>query len=257
MEQTIEQQQLPVAPEKNSSFLVTLLSVLLLISVFIAGFFAYQTQNLVKELNKLKITPTSIATPSPSPDPTANWKTYTNTKYNFSLRYPNNYELLNESIDKISFGFKSTNQDLLAPPYLNIYFNYKSKAADSAVDIKVDNVDAKMFDIHKGADSDYRIVQISNPAIEIEMNISGGGLSRDLDQILSTFKFIENCKPRPACLDSEPRCLIPEIEDMCPPASSAPTQRACTMEARICPDGSAVGRSGPNCDFAPCPTSRP
>jgi hypothetical protein len=28
---------------------------------------------------------------------------------------------------------------------------------------------------------------------------------------------------------------------------------ACTMEAKICPDGTAVGRSGPNCDFAPCP----
>lgn len=29
---------------------------------------------------------------------------------------------------------------------------------------------------------------------------------------------------------------------------------ACTQEALICPDGSAVGRSGPNCEFAPCPT---
>lgn len=29
---------------------------------------------------------------------------------------------------------------------------------------------------------------------------------------------------------------------------------ACTTEARICPDGSAVGRTGPNCEFAPCPT---
>jgi len=28
---------------------------------------------------------------------------------------------------------------------------------------------------------------------------------------------------------------------------------ACTMEAKICPDGSAVGRVGPNCEFAPCP----
>ena len=27
---------------------------------------------------------------------------------------------------------------------------------------------------------------------------------------------------------------------------------ACTSEAKICPDGSAVGRSGPNCEFAPC-----
>lgn len=28
---------------------------------------------------------------------------------------------------------------------------------------------------------------------------------------------------------------------------------ACTMEAKICPDGSAVGRVPPSCDFAPCP----
>lgn len=28
---------------------------------------------------------------------------------------------------------------------------------------------------------------------------------------------------------------------------------ACTMDALICPDGSAVGRTGPNCEFARCP----
>lgn len=28
----------------------------------------------------------------------------------------------------------------------------------------------------------------------------------------------------------------------------------CTLEARICSDGSAVGRSGPNCEFTQCPT---
>lgn len=31
-------------------------------------------------------------------------------------------------------------------------------------------------------------------------------------------------------------------------------QVACTMEAKLCPDGSSVGRQGPNCEFAPCPT---
>jgi hypothetical protein len=28
---------------------------------------------------------------------------------------------------------------------------------------------------------------------------------------------------------------------------------ACTMEAKICPDGTSVGRSGPSCEFAACP----
>ena len=31
-----------------------------------------------------------------------------------------------------------------------------------------------------------------------------------------------------------------------------PTQQACTEEAKICPDGSSVGREGPNCEFAKC-----
>jgi hypothetical protein len=30
---------------------------------------------------------------------------------------------------------------------------------------------------------------------------------------------------------------------------------ACTMEAKLCPDGSAVGRTGPNCEFEACPTT--
>lgn len=36
-----------------------------------------------------------------------------------------------------------------------------------------------------------------------------------------------------------------------------PTSTACTMEAKVCPDGSSVGRSGPKCEFSPCPTSLP
>jgi hypothetical protein len=32
-----------------------------------------------------------------------------------------------------------------------------------------------------------------------------------------------------------------------------PASEVCTMEAKICPDGSAVGRTGPHCEFAACP----
>ncbi len=35
--------------------------------------------------------------------------------------------------------------------------------------------------------------------------------------------------------------------------SSREQQIACTLEAKICPDGSSVSRVAPNCDFAPCP----
>lgn len=31
--------------------------------------------------------------------------------------------------------------------------------------------------------------------------------------------------------------------------------KACTEEAKICSNGSSVGRTGPNCEFSPCPTA--
>ena len=39
------------------------------------------------------------------------------------------------------------------------------------------------------------------------------------------------------------------------PKSTSP--KACTAEAKICPDGSSVGRTGPNCEFAACPSAVP
>ena len=33
----------------------------------------------------------------------------------------------------------------------------------------------------------------------------------------------KSCTPRPACLDTEPRCLLPETPDMCPPAPTPTT----------------------------------
>lgn len=45
-----------------------------------------------------------------------------------------------------------------------------------------------------------------------------------------------------------------------PVATSSPTPEAtssgivCTQEVKTCPDGTSVGRTGPRCEFTPCPT---
>lgn len=39
-----------------------------------------------------------------------------------------------------------------------------------------------------------------------------------------------------------------------PPMVNEPEPVACTMDAKLCPDGSYVGRQGPNCEFTACPT---
>lgn len=48
---------------------------------------------------------------------------------------------------------------------------------------------------------------------------------------------------------------IPPSLPTTPKESSMPV--ACTMDAKQCPDGSYVGRSGPKCEFAPCPVGTP
>lgn len=39
-----------------------------------------------------------------------------------------------------------------------------------------------------------------------------------------------------------------------PVSPSGPVDVACTMDAKLCPDGSSVGRIPPSCEFAACPT---
>lgn len=41
----------------------------------------------------------------------------------------------------------------------------------------------------------------------------------------------------------------------CPGEASSSSVQACTKEAKVCPDGSTVGRTGPNCAFAACPSA--
>ena len=61
----------------------------------------------------------------------------------------------------------------------------------------------------------------------------------DLELLMEWLKDAEyGVLPQPPLLEPEP---------VTPPVV------ACTMDAKMCPDGSFVGRVGPNCEFAACP----
>jgi hypothetical protein len=47
----------------------------------------------------------------------------------------------------------------------------------------------------------------------------------------------------------------PHCEFAACPEGQQPAPVACTRDAKVCPDGSAVGRTGPDCEFAPCPAN--
>ncbi len=272
---------------KKDNFLITLLSCLLLISCLLAGFFAWKTQKLVSELrvatNVLK--PTPIATSTPTPDPTANWKTYTSTKYGFSFKYPNDF--INKEISNNSFilsvGSKDYSLSLKTDLNLNIYTS-EVKDIKRLFDTKKQNVNINGVGPYTaylrstqsagGEFSFLRTILIPTSSYIIDLSLSPKDEDNFektetlADQILSTFKFTEpdtTCTPLPECAyntdPKKPTCKIGEkpFEGgvWCPRPTETPIQTtACTMEAKICPDGSAVGRSGPKCEFTACPAPK-
>lgn len=116
-ETVIQAEQMP----KKGNFLVILLSVLLLVSVSIAGFFAFQTQRLNEELRmkngELK-QPTqntidessNESVPTVIPDTTSNWLKF-ESKDGLVLKYPPEWTVVNNMyISQKSFDPYSTSR---------------------------------------------------------------------------------------------------------------------------------------------------
>ncbi|MDP3973913.1 MAG: hypothetical protein Q8P92_03710 [Candidatus Daviesbacteria bacterium] len=95
----IKQDSPPVNPISNQkgNFLLIIGLVVLVLVVGAGGYFLYQ-----KQVNKPVTTPqTSQVTPSPIPDETANWKTYSNSSLGFSFSYP---MILDHLYDQFGFN---------------------------------------------------------------------------------------------------------------------------------------------------------
>lgn len=200
---TVITPQVKIEQSKKTNFLVILLSTLLIISVVISGFFAFQTQKLVKELTLLRTEPTPMATVEPTTeavatnslktvDPTADWKVYTNTMYGFSFKYPSDkFITTNLTDDDMYFD---TNKNGGSPMELgsnDIWLNiHVSKITES------DKAFSKEFIQVNSAQniSAYQTQKITNNNLyKINMSSFSSNTIKNnealFDQILSTFKF--------------------------------------------------------------------
>lgn len=80
----------------RGNVLVILLAILAIAGLSAAGYFYLQTQQLRQSQQQPAISQTTQSvTPVPTAqfDPTANWKTYTNSKYGYSFKFPDNWYL--------------------------------------------------------------------------------------------------------------------------------------------------------------------
>jgi hypothetical protein len=248
--------EVPVSePEKKDGHWITIAAMALFVaaSLIAVGFLYYQNQQLKNMLASYQTQATP--TPAATKDPTVNWKTFQTS--DFSLKYPDTL-VASTSGERLTLYVKSATPDESEARIPLIAIGNKYKKSSGFVNLTqwvksntqlfqnltkenemtIENYKFLTFESDSGP-SAYTIHYL----IDYKENIydffvlivgahegEGKQLSTYLPQILSTFNFLAT-----------------------PSTSPSATQKACTQEAKLCPDGSSVGRNGPNCEFTPCP----
>lgn len=205
-------------PKSNLSLNI-ILSFLLIFSTALAGFFYWQNMRLksmLAENIKQEATSTPIPTPSATPDPTANWKTYTSDEISF--KYPRSLTLKEKQKDylvllsnpqspqsvAVSIDARLTNN---YADYNNAVISTKKGLADIQTQ-EMDNgvkISGKIKSGQgKGQQITIALFKYQEGGIEAETTSTDSAQLQIFDQILSTFKFLEASSPTPSTFPITP-----------------------------------------------------
>jgi hypothetical protein len=123
----------PLPPKITNKLLIFL--VILIITALIGGIYLYiQNQPQKSQTKESSLTQEK---PSPTPDPTLEWKIYTNTKYNFSLKYPDIFFTTNAPEDTTVIFYLSNEEgiskyELYQKPQITVQIHEKTTLVDIA-----------------------------------------------------------------------------------------------------------------------------
>lgn len=155
--------------------------------------------------------PTPSAAVAPAVDPTANWKTYTNTSANYSIKYPMDWKTGNVAAGAGSSEAGANARYITISSTQNSTGNFGIEAMQIIppseenflnVEKKINNIILKC---NSNFTSDIKIwcwVKVPNQEKYLNIQVSKGqneGINQTFDLILSTFKFLDTntgkCQP--------------------------------------------------------------
>ncbi len=152
---------------------------------------------------------TASPAPSPTADPTANWKTYTNSQRKYVLRYPNDWRLQENAHLDLPYLVHSLDlKDKLGSIQLTVDI-YTEMLIKSVPEDKVIKSEKTIVD---GKTATKNRHNSFGPSLEVIISLDDQiyritkGLASEVtfDQILSTFRFIEQKLPK--CLPVTQPC---------------------------------------------------
>ena len=222
---------------------------LILLGLMEGGLYLYKNSN---NNSAPTPSPSPVIQTTPTPDPTANWKTYTGQ--NYSMQYPAD---LTTTISNSELNIKNKAGDfdlVIASEPTNLdlsnYVDQKSWCtsikSSSGKTHTIDSENSLRFEKNPcglaGSTDIYTVHNGTAYHFSIDTQETYEQNLPTLNQILSTFKFTDfnpSCTPRPSCFDSNPRCLMPETSDMCPPSPTPSSDgKFCGgIAGKTCPSG--------------------
>lgn len=252
-------EQTPALP-RHTSRLPLILSILCVILFASTAFLAYQNWQLREQLN----TPTTYETCIASPGSIIqeSYPATCVTKHGARFTQP----LTEEEQQKL---VPPTEQTTLLTPYSNglFSFSYPSTWTTQGVTIS-SNSPAVRIVVHEEGTMmtecmDDTVEQQSGFVLRHFTRVTGIEACSGGDSSEKEIWVVQNATSYgPGIIiqysSREETAVLPIIQKLLSTfkftdTKTTPAMTACTMEAKICPDGSSVGRSGPKCEFAPCP----
>ena len=189
---------------KRGNALIIILAILAMVGLTSTGYFLWLNK---QPASKPTQNPAPQKTDLPTtPDPTANWKTYTNQKYNFSFKYPSSWTISSQGKNdtyNLLLGFSGPdikNYEVISfavKENLNTQDEIKSlNQLSDTFGSKVLKTENLSVGNNKGIVITYSTAEGNTPeeaVIEHKGNIYLfiHSPNINLDQILSTFKFLD------------------------------------------------------------------
>jgi hypothetical protein len=217
-------------PKDNHWISILAMAIFVVLSLGVVAFLYYQNQALKSMLASLQ-TPVPVASPTPTAtaDPTVGWKTYTNPKNTYTFEYPSGLsadtQAAGTGFESIRYTFIGPTQAASGKTQTELTDGYsftvvnlgKASNASTAENIaqqqlasskescpaiatfgqvmptKIDNLPAYGYVVVDCiTDLESYFVLFNNSTYEItQQHVGNAEYKNTLDQILSTFKFIE------------------------------------------------------------------
>ena len=171
--------------------------ILIIIILVIGGYFCWHfLGNSGNKKISAPITPTNIVTTTSSLTSTANWKTYTNTQYGFSFKYPANLNSRAVSSNLIA-NFGGGPEDVFSAQLLVYIYPQKLNDFEKQEELSYTNPPLDFQPTTVGGRQAFKTTKMNGDETVVLIDDSSqtllitdkGSYTQGIDTVLSTFQF--------------------------------------------------------------------